>query len=139
MNTIKTYSQLCKFSTFEKRFEYLKIGGQIGVETFGFERYLNQSFYHSREWEMVRDKVILRDNGCDLGVDGYELVGRVIIHHMNPITRDDIIHRTEILLNPEYLIATCKRTHDALHYGGGIPVYEPYVERTRNDTCPWKR
>lgn len=139
MNTIKTYSQLIKRLTFEERFIYLKLEGVVGAETFGFERYLNQSFYRSREWKRIRDEVILRDNGCDLGVEGYEVPARAIIHHMNPISKYDVINHTDVLLNPEYLILVSKRTHDAIHYGDESLLPKPLVERTKNDMCPWKR
>lgn len=139
MSTIKTYSQMCKFATFEERFEYLKIGGEVGIETFGFERYLNQSFYHSVEWRNIRDKIILRDNGCDLGMEGYEVSDRAIIHHINPISKYDIVNHTDILLNPEYLVLVSKRTHDAIHYSDESLLHEAFVERTKNDTCPWRR
>lgn len=136
--TIRTYSELSKFSTFEERYRYLRLGGKVGEETFGFDRWLNQKFYKDPEWLAVRDKVILRDNGCDLGVPGREIRSRIIIHHMNPITTYDIVHRTENLLNPEYLICTIKNTHDAIHYGDENLLILAPVERTKNDTCPWK-
>ena len=124
--------------TFEGRYEYLKLGGQVGVETFGFDRYLNQAFYKSDEWLSVRDYVIARDNGCDLGVEGYEIYGRILIHHMNPITKEDILQRSKFLLDPEYLITTVKRTHDAIHYGNNGIIFEAPIERRKNDTCPWR-
>lgn len=136
--TIRTYSELSKFSTFEERYRYLRLDGKVGEETFGFDRWLNQKFYKDPEWLAVRDKVILRDNGCDLGVPGREIRSRIIIHHMNPITTYDIVHRTENLLNPEYLICTIKNTHDAIHYGDENLLILAPVERTKNDTCPWK-
>lgn len=136
--TIRTYSELSKFSTFEERYRYLRLGGKVGEETFGFDRWFNQKFYKDPEWLAVRDKVILRDNGCDLGVPGREIRSRIIIHHMNPITTYDIVHRTENLLNPEYLICTIKNTHDAIHYGDENLLILAPVERTKNDTCPWK-
>ena len=136
--TIRTYSELSKFSTFEERYRYLRLGGKVGEETFGFDRWLNQKFYKDPEWLAVRDKIILRDNGCDLGVPGREIRSRIIIHHMNPITTYDIVHRTENLLNPEYLICTIKNTHDAIHYGDENLLILAPVERTKNDTCPWK-
>lgn len=136
---IRTYSELITLPTFEERFEYLRLGGRVGEETFGFDRYLNQQFYKSDEWLKIRDYVILRDNGCDLGVPGREIPGRIMIHHMNPITKADILRRSEYLLNPEYLISTVKRTHDAIHYGDASLLFKEPVERTRNDTCPWRR
>lgn len=137
---LRTYSELCQLKTFKERFEYLQLNdGRVGEDTFGFERYLNQQFYRSREWKRLRDELIIRDNGCDLGVDGYNIYGRVIIHHMNPITKDDILNQTDYLMNPEYLICTTHKTHNALHYGDmSFLVTEP-IERTKNDTCPWKR
>lgn len=136
---IKTYSELITLPTFEERFEYLKIGGKVGVDTFGFDRYLNQIFYRSDEWKSIRDEVIIRDNGCDLGIEGREIYSRIIVHHMNPITKDDILNRSDFLLNPEFLICTIKLTHDAIHYGdSSILLTEPVI-RTKNDTCPWKR
>ena len=138
MKNIKTYSELITIPTFEERFEYLKLDGQVGVETFGFNRYLNQAFYKSDEWLLIRDYVITRDNGCDLGMEGYEIYGRILIHHINPITKDDIIQRSRILLDPENLITTVKRTHDAIHYGDSNLLMRAPIERRKNDTCPWR-
>lgn len=138
MKNIKTYSELITIPTFEERFEYLKLDGQVGVETFGFNRYLNQAFYKSDEWLSIRDYVITRDNGCDLGMEGYEIYGRILIHHINPITKDDIIQRSRILLDPENLITTVKRTHDAIHYGDSNLLMRDPIERRKNDTCPWR-
>lgn len=135
---IRTYSELIKIPTFEERYRYLKLGGKVGEETFGFDRYLNQAFYRSKEWKAIRDRIIVRDNGCDLGIEGREIFGRVIIHHMNPVTVQDIIDRTEYLLNPEYLITTVKNTHDAIHYGSEELLITIPKERTKNDTCPWR-
>lgn len=137
---IKTYSELIKLPTFEERYEYLKIGGTVGEETFGFDRYLNQVFYKSKEWLTVRDYVISRDNGCDLGIPGREIrSNKIMVHHINPITKEDILYRSDILLNPEYLITTVKNTHDAIHYGDSSLLYQDPVERSKNDTCPWKK
>lgn len=136
---IRTYSELITFTTFNERFEYLKIGGKVGEVTFGYDRWLNQLFYKDPEWIKVRDCVIIRDNGCDLGISGREILSRIIIHHMNPITKDDIIRRSDFLLNPEYLITTMKRTHDAIHYGDEQLLLLDPVERHPNDTCPWRR
>lgn len=136
---IRTYSELMKYTTFKERYEYLKLGGKVGEETFGFDRYLNQKFYKSKEWQAVRDHVIIRDNGCDLGMEDSPIHGRIIIHHMNPITKFDILNQTEFLLNPEYMICTIKRTHDAIHYGDESLLFNGLVERTKNDTCPWRR
>lgn len=135
---IRTYSELVSLPTFKERYEYLRLNGSVGSDTFGFDRYLNQEFYRSKEWKSIRDQVIIRDNGCDLGVDGYEIYGRIVIHHMNPILQTDILDRTQLLLDPDYLICTTHATHNAIHYGDeGLLPQEP-VERTRNDTCPWK-
>ena len=136
---IRTYSELIKLKTFKDRFEYLKLDGIVGEETFGFDRYMNQIFYKSREWTSVRRTVIIRDNGCDLGVEGYEIHGKILIHHMNPINLSDIVHKTDELLNPDYLITTVLSTHNAIHYGDAslLPVLP--IERRANDTCPWKR
>ena len=136
--SIRTYSELITLPTFEERFKYLQLNGQVGKDTFGFDRYINQNFYRSLEWKRVRDKVILRDNGCDLGVEGYEIHGRILIHHMNPITIRDIESMSEYLLNPEYLISTVHNTHNAIHYGDESLLITVPIERRKNDTCPWK-
>ena len=136
---IRTYSELIKLPTFEERFQYLKLDGDVGVETFGFDRYLNQAFYSSDEWKSIRNQVIIRDNGCDLGIEGREIYKRIIIHHMNPITKEDLLYRTEYLLNPEYMICTTKNTHDAIHYGDENLLFKEPIERKPNDTCPWRR
>lgn len=135
---MRTYTQLIKLPTFEERFEYLKLDGTVGEDTFGFDRYLNQIFYRSPEWKRVRDEVIIRDNGCDLGIQGHEIYGRILIHHMNPIAVKDILDRADILLNPEYLISTVHRTHNAIHYGNINLLPKGPIVRTPNDTCPWK-
>lgn len=136
---IRTYSELIKLPTFEERFQYLKLDGDVGVETFGFDRYLNQAFYSSDEWKSIRNQVIIRDNGCDLGIEGREIYKRIIIHHMNPITKEDLLYRTEYLLNPEYMICAMKNTHDAIHYGDENLLFKDPIERKPNDTCPWRR
>lgn len=136
---IRTYTELSRLTTFKERYQYLKLNGSVGTDTFGFDRYMNQNFYRSREWKSIRDQVIVRDCGCDLGVEGYEIRGRIYIHHMNPILLEDIENRTEFLLNPEYLITTTHNTHNAIHYGDeNLITMEPVV-RTKNDTCPWKQ
>ena len=135
---IKTYSELITFNSFAERFNYLKLIGQVGEETFGFDRYLNQMFYRSQEWKALRDQVIIRDNGCDLGVPGYEIQKHIIVHHMNPLTKDDIRNRTEFLLNPNYLICVSHDTHNALTYGSEKYVGFQMNERRLNDTCPWR-
>ena len=136
--SIRTYSELIALPTFEERYRYLKLDGRVGEDTFGFDRYLNQIFYKSKEWRSVRDYVIARDNGCDLGIEGHEIFGKILIHHMNPITKTDILERSDLLLNPEYLICTIKNTHDAIHYGDENLLIITPKERTKNDTCPWK-
>ena len=144
-NNIRTYSELIKFKTFEERFNYLKIDGCIGEETFGFDRYINQILYRSKEWRSLRRDIIVRDNGCDMGLEGYEINSTLIlIHHMNPIDINDIINKTEFLLNPEYLITVRKETHNAIHYGNNEYIRQLFnaniiIERTKNDTCPWKK
>lgn len=135
---IRTYSELIKLPTFEERFEYLKLGGRVGEETFGFDRYLNQLFYNTPEWKSTRNFVITRDFGCDLGIRGREITGKILIHHMNPITVDDILKRSDFLLNPEYLISTIKNTHDAIHFGDSDLLYKDPIERSKYDTCPWR-
>jgi hypothetical protein len=136
---IKTYSELIRLPTFEDRFRYLRLRGQVGSETFGIERYLNQKFYRSVEWKNIRDYVILRDNGCDLAVPDRDIQGRIIIHHMNPIILTDILEHSTELIDPEYLITTCHDTHNAIHYGdlSGLQLTKP-VERMPNDMSPWR-
>lgn len=136
---IRTYSKLCKLVSFEERYSYLKLNGLIGEETFGFDRFVNQSFYKSREWKSIRDFIIIRDNGCDLGLIGHDIRGKIIIHHMNPISLNDIVVRSDLLLNPEFLISTTHTTHNAIHYGDEkLLMTNSVVERVPNDTCPWK-
>ena len=136
--SIKTYSELSLLPTFRERYQYLRLSGQVGEDTFGFDRYLTQVFYRSQEWKRVRDFVILRDNGCDLGVPGFEIHEKIIIHHMNPITVQDIRHANEDLLDPEFLICVRHNTHNAIHYGDeSLLITEPIV-RMPNDTCPWR-
>ena len=138
MMNIRTYSELIKLPTFEERYAYLRLGGRVGEATFGFDRYLNQMFYKSDEWLSIRDKVIVRDNGCDLGIEGREIESSILIHHMNPISKKDILERSAFLLNPEYLICTIKNTHDAIHYGDENLLIKDPIERRKNDTCPWR-
>ena len=137
--SIKCYSELVLLPTFKERYEYLRMKGVVGEETFGFDRYMNQFFYRSPEWKRIRDFVIMRDNGCDLGIPGRGIFGKVTIHHMNPIRPDDIRRRTDILLNPEYLIVTTHNTHLAIHYGDDSILLQDPIERKPGDTCPWKR
>lgn len=138
---IRTYSELILLPTFEERYQYLRIGGRVGKETFGFDRYLNQVFYKSGEWLDMRDYVISRDNGCDLGMLDREIPDKVpiLVHHMNPVTKEDILRRSKFLLDPEYLISTVKNTHDAIHYGDDSILFTGLIERCENDTCPWKK
>lgn len=136
---IRTYSELIKLPTFEERFEYLRLDGIVGEDTFGFDRYLNQAFYRSQRWKSIRDKVIIRDNGCDLGMEGYDIYSKIIIHHINPIRVKDIELESDYLLNPEFLICTTHNTHNAIHYGDANLLITAPVERTKNDTCPWRR
>ena len=137
--TIRTYSELVKLGTFEERFEYLKVCGKVGEETFGFDRYLNQRFYHNtNEWRHIRDYVISRDLGRDLAMEGYDICGRIYVHHMNSIAPDDIVHSEKSILDPEFLICTSFNTHNAIHYGDVSLLITGPVERRPNDTCPWK-
>lgn len=135
---IRTYSELILLPTFEERFKYLQLNGRVGDDTFGFDRYINQNFYKSADWKRIRDQIIIRDNGCDLALEGYEIYGRILIHHMNPITAKDIGLNTEYLMNPEYLICVTHNTHNAIHYGDEKLLMKGPVVRTKNDTCPWK-
>lgn len=137
--SIKTYTELSRLSTFEDRYNYLRLSGAVGEATFGFDRYLNQVFYRSQKWKSVRDFVIIRDNGCDLGIEGYEIHGRIIIHHMNPITLRDIELESDMLLDPEYLITTVHNTHNAIHYGDENLLIKAPIQRSKNDTCPWRQ
>lgn len=140
MNTeIRTYTELSKLSTFKERFEYLRLDGFVGEATFGYDRYLNQVFYRSQVWKRVRDIVIIRDNGCDLGILGHEIYDKIIIHHMNPITIQDIERESEFLLNPEYLICVTHNTHNAIHYGDANLLIDEPIIRTPFDTCPWRQ
>lgn len=140
MADIKTYPELISLPTFEERYQYLKLSGNVGEDTFGFDRYLNQKFYRSAEWKRIRDEVIIRDNGCDLGIEDRVIYGKVLIHHMNPIRLNDIRYVTDRLLNPEYLICVTHNTHNAIHYGDeSLIIKSTPIIRTPNDTCPWKR
>jgi hypothetical protein len=139
MNNIRTYSELITLPTYKERFNYLKLDGAVGKDTFGYDRYLNQQLYQRNpRWKKARDIVIIRDNGCDLGVEGYEIFGKVIVHHMNPITLDDIINDRDWIYDPEYLICTVLNTHNAIHYGDEKQLMTAPIVRTKNDTCPWK-
>lgn len=136
---IRTYSELQRCNTFEDRFHYLKLGGSVAASTFGFDRYINQTFYRSRQWRDIRNHVIARDEGMDLGCPGYEIYDRVIIHHMNPMSPEDIQHGDDSILDPEFLITTTHRTHNAIHYGDASLLVRPLVERRPGDTTPWRR
>ena len=133
----RSYSELRRLTTFEERFEYLSLGGVVGEDTFGFDRWLNQQFYTSRQWKAGRHGVILRDNGCDLGIEGHEIYGQLIVHHMNPLTPKAIAHGESWILDPDFLITTTHNTHNAIHYGDASLLPSPYVERTRGDTRLW--
>ena len=135
---IRTYSELSKLKTFEDRFQYLRLDGIVGEETFGFDRYLNQILYQSDEWKRRRRDIIIRDNGCDLGCEGFEVHGRILIHHINPITVDDIVNRNPKVFDPENLILTSHNTHQAIHYGNEDLLIRAPIERSKNDTCPWR-
>lgn len=136
---IRTYSELCKLETFEDRFEYLSLKGVVGETTFGFERHRNQKFYTSREWRLIRDEVLVRDLSCDLGVEGFDIFARPIIHHMNPMAPIDLRRGNEDILNPEYLITVTHRTHNAIHYGDKSLLALPFVERRPGDTRLWSK
>lgn len=136
----RCYSELITLPTYLERFNYLKLGGRVGADTFGFDRYLNQKFYHDDPmWKSSRDTVIIRDNGCDLGIEGYEIHGKILVHHMNPITMDDIIKKRDWIYDPEFLISTAHNTHNAIHYGDERLLNLGPVTRSPNDTCLWKR
>lgn len=135
---IRTYRDLRQLNTLVDRFNYLRLGGQVGSETFGFDRYLNQAFYKSKEWLEARRVVILRDNGCDLGIEGYEIAKGLVVHHMNPITLDDIFARKDEIFDPEFLICVSDRTHKAIHYGDAGLLPKDPVQRRAGDTCPWR-
>ena len=134
---LRTYSELSRIESFEERYDYLRLGGTVGHATFGFDRHLNQGLYHSREWKQVRQRVIYRDNGCDLGIEGYEIYSDLLVHHMNPLTSDDIIQSDDAMLNPDVLITTTNTTHNAIHYGDRSLLRTPFVEREFGDTRLW--
>lgn len=135
---IKTYTELIKFPTIEQRFQYAKLNGAVGIETFGWDRYLNQKFYQSRDWKDFRNEMIIRDNGCDLAMEGYEIHGGLFLHHLNPITVDDILENKFALLDPENVICVSRRMHQAIHYGDEDMIPKPLVERQPGDTIPWR-
>ena len=136
---MRTYDELIQIPTFKERYEYLKLVGEVGKDTFGFDRYLNQNFYKSPIWRRIRNEVILRDNGCDLAHPDRPIPGKIIIHHMNPVDTDDVIYQREILLNPNYLICVSHITHNAIHYGDMELLPSDPIERKPNDTCPWRK
>lgn len=137
MTRIRRYSELTRLDSFEDRFEYLRLGGEVGASTFGFDRYVNQSFYRSREWKMARRDVIARDNGCDLGIPERQINGPVLVHHMNPMAVEDIVHGEDWIVNPEYLITTTPDTHNAIHYGDKSLLRKEFVPRRPGDTKLW--
>lgn len=137
MADTKTYSEMAKLKTFMERFEYLSLHGQVGESTFGFDRHVNQKFYKSQEWKNVRNAVIVRDNGCDLGVDGCQIQGSLLIHHINPMIMNDIVDAEAWIINPEFLITTTQTTHNAIHYGDAGILPKPYEERVPGDTQLW--
>lgn len=136
---IKSYKALIKLKTFEERLRYLQLNANVGIETFGSGRWLNQRLYHSSLWADVKNEIILRDNGCDLGLDGYEIRGRIYIHHLNPITKEDVLNNSSKLYDPNNLICVSFDTHQSIHYGSECAALSQLVERRPNDTCPWKR
>lgn len=134
---VRSYSELSRYQTFEDRYRYLQLSGEVGASTFGYDRWLNQDFYRSREWKQVRNYVIARDVGMDLGVEGYEIYDRIIVHHMNPMSVDDIELNADAILDPEFLITTTHQTHNAIHYGTEKLLRQPLVERRAGDTRLW--
>jgi hypothetical protein len=134
---IRTYSELKALDSFAERYRYLRLKGSVGEPTFGFERYMNQQFYRSRQWKELRHEVIARDEACDLGIEGYDIYDQVIVHHMNPMAPSDIAHSEGHILDPEYLISTTLKTHNAIHYGDESLLAQPLVERRRGDTKLW--
>lgn len=135
----RTFSELSRFSTFEDRYRYLALRGQVGELTFGYDRWINQRFYRSREWKLIRSHVIARDLGCDLGVEGYEIYERIIIHHMNPMAAENIVHGDDDIVDPEFLISTTHNTHNAIHYGDESLLPRLFAAREPGDTQLWKR
>lgn len=138
MSNLRCYRELIRLKTFDERFEYLKLKGIVGEATFGYDRYLNQLLYTSGEWRRIRRDIILRDNGCDLAVEGYDILDMIIVHHMNPISVEDLIDFSEDVINPEYLICVSHDTHNAIHYGDKSLLTREPIERKPGDTCPWK-
>jgi len=138
MKIIKTYSECIQLPTFLDRFRYLQIGGYVGKETFGYDRYLNQILYQTSEWKSFRRKIILRDKGCDLACEGYDITGTIIVHHINPITVEDVLNRDPTIFDPDNAICTTLNTHNAIHYSDETKLITEPIVRTKNDTCPWK-
>lgn len=140
MKILRTYTELVRIPTFQERFEYLKLSGKVGEETFGVDRYLNQLFYHGGPWQEVRHEIVVRDLGHDLAMpdDVYEIFGSIFIHHMNPVSLEELLDCSDNLLIPEYLVCTSKKTHDAIHYSRTAPIPQIFIERRPGDTCPWK-
>lgn len=136
--SIKTYSELITIPTFEERFEYLQLKGSVGKDTFGYDRYLNQVLYRSPEWKRLRNQIIIRDDGCDLACDGYDVYGKVLIHHLNPITVEDVLTRSRKVFDPDNLVCVSHSTHNAIHYGDVDLLVTGPIIRTKNDTCPWR-
>lgn len=137
--SIKTYSELITIPDFLERFRYLQIGGRVGVETFGYDRYLNQILYRSPEWKRFRRDVIIRDNGCDLACEGFDIIGKILVHHINPITIEDVLNRHPKIFDFENVISTTLNTHNAIHYGDESLLVVAPIERSKFDTCPWRR
>ena len=136
--SIRTYSELITIPTFEERFEYLQLKGSVGKDTFGYDRYLNQVLYRSPEWKRLRNQIIIRDDGCDLACDGYDVYGKVLIHHLNPITVEDVLARSRKVFDPDNLVCVSHNTHNAIHYGDVDLLITGPIIRTKNDTCPWR-
>lgn len=136
--SIRTYSELITIPTFEERFEYLHLKGSVGKDTFGYDRYLNQVLYRSPEWKRLRNQIIIRDGGCDLACDGYDIYGKVLIHHLNPITVEDVLARSRKVFDPDNLVCVSHNTHNAIHYGDVDLLVTGPIIRTKNDTCPWR-
>ena len=136
--SIRTYSELIAIPTFEERFEYLQLKGSVGKDTFGYDRYLNQVLYRSPEWKRLRNQIIIRDCGCDLACDGYDIYGKVLIHHLNPITVEDVLARSRKVFDPDNLVCVSHNTHNAIHYGDVDLLVTGPIIRTKNDTCPWR-
>ena len=136
--SIKTYSELITIPTYEERFEYLRCNSAVGKETFGFDRYLNQVLYNSMDWKRLRRQIIIRDNGCDLACDGYDVYGKVLIHHLNPIIVEDVLARSRKVFDPDNLVCVSHNTHNAIHYGDVDLLVTGPIVRTKNDTCPWR-